>query len=117
MIERIVAYLVAAESQAHHTAQAHHESGIMSSGCNTRTATLCASPPTARLVDPRAFQGFVVLIDTDANVTQYLAKQRTHDHLCAVIRDNDYSPFGVSEGVVTTMPTLPLKTTALSYLA
>ena len=63
------------------------------------------------------FQDFVVLIHTDANVTQYLAKQRTHDHLCAVIRDNDYSPFGVSEGVVTTMPPLPLKTTALSYLA
>jgi hypothetical protein len=57
-------------------------------------------------------QDFVILVHTDTNVTQYLAKQGTHDGLCAVIRDNDYPPFGVSESIVAPLATLPLKARA-----
>jgi hypothetical protein len=59
----------------------------------------------------------VVLIHTDADITQYFAKQRAHDNLRTMIGDDNYAPFGVLEGVVTTLPTLPPKTTAFRYLS
>jgi hypothetical protein len=54
-------------------------------------------------------QNFVVLIHTDTNVTEYLAKQGTHDNLCAVIGDNDYPPFGASEGIMLPWRRFPSK--------
>ena len=63
------------------------------------------------------FQDFMVLSHTDTHITQYLAQQRAHDNLPTVIRDNDYPPFRVFESIMTPLATLPLKTTALSYLS
>jgi hypothetical protein len=59
----------------------------------------------------------MVFIDTDTDITQYLAQQRAHDNLPTMIRDDNYAPFRVLESVVTPLATLPLKTAAFSCLS